>query len=289
MKRIMVILCLLLTIIAVMPLTIHAEETMKKEELISKITENSAGMNEYSSKYVSKEILNILDTEGSNNVVKIYNIPIVYAFSEYGGIDEIMKSKHVLQTLYAIVSNKNVLSVQSITDDMKSVKMNDEQYICDAETLSAFLNQKGLDKISSDITVKNVYYLWGESNHQGTALYYETNKGDYVYYKYYLTGGKEYLFPAADLFELMKAVYGKMDADTPPGGINIGGVWDLSPYDINANTFNRNAKIPIGNDNAVTASDNTNKYLLWGGISLCIVLLAVGLVFGGIYLRKKKA
>ena len=38
--------------------------------------------------------------------------------------------------------------------------------------------------IASDVEVYNTYYLSAETYRMGSALYYKTNKGDYVYYGY---------------------------------------------------------------------------------------------------------
>jgi hypothetical protein len=57
--------------------------------------------------------------------------------------------------------------------------------------------------------------------HQGSALYYITNKGDFVYYDYYLTSTvmekEQTVFTGAEFSALMKMIYYAMVEDTRPG------------------------------------------------------------------------
>ncbi len=271
MKKGIVMLCLLLITIAVMPLMVNAEEIMRKED----------------STKISEEIKNQLALQKDEEVIRIYNIPLRFAFTEYSNINEVLASNEVLQIYYAVKSTNELLVYKEIYDGGCREY---EIYSRNQKAMNAFENDNIIEKISSDIIVYNTYYLSGESSHMGTAIYYVTNKGDYVYYNYYELGEGEYLFPIDAFCKYQKAIideYAKYpDRD---GGISIDQLWDLSPYDINSKSFNPNAKIQLGKGNDVASSDNTNKFLLWGGISLGIVLLAAGLVCGGIYLHKKKA
>ena len=272
MKKVIILLAVTLLVISCLTLTIYAEDNMKKED----------------STTISEEIKKQLALQEDEEVIRIYNIPLRFAFTEYSNISEVLAGNEALQIYYAVKSSNGLFEYKAIYDGECHEF---EVYSSNQKALNAFQNDKIIEKVSSDIVIYNTYYLSGETNHMGTAIYYETNKGDYVYYNYYELGEGEYLFPIEEFCMYQKAISDerKKYADSY-GGVVINGVWDLSKYDINASTFNLNVKIPTGNDNnSVTASGNTNKYLLWGGISLCIVLLAVGLVFGGIYLRKKKA
>ncbi len=51
-------------------------------------------------------------------------------------------------------------------------------------------------------TVNNTYLIFSGSNRHGTAIYYVTDKGDFVYYSFY--NGVNYFVPAEKFFEAIR-------------------------------------------------------------------------------------
>ena len=87
---------------------------------------------------------------------------------------------------------------------------------------------------------------------QGTAIYYETEKGDFVYYE-------GYFFPKDDFISIMRELRSQMGSDTPPGGFDITSVCDLTKYDINSPKFDSAAFINKVKDNNSLISEKNNN------------------------------
>lgn len=158
------------------------------------------------------------------NVVKVYNVPIRHAFTEYQNINDVMQSDYVLGEYYIVERTDGTLEYYG--DDFTTVSpLNNAD-----KPLAAVKNNDFAKRyISSDAVIEGVYYLYGERSMMGTAVYYKTSVGDYVYYYYHTIG--EMLFPLNDFCDFQQAIsdeYAKNpDAD---GGIDIASVWNLSSY-----------------------------------------------------------
>ena len=244
-------------------------------------------MKENDSRYVSGEVLRNLDLEGSDSVIKMYNIDVMFAFYEYENIDAVLTNckpgSAGYQELYAVMSGKEVLSYQAYYSvDGWAKHQSPINYVTE-EALFALQNVEALLKnISKDIKVNGVYYLSAVTMHQGTVVYYETNQGDYVYCD---GGGKytseELLMPLKEFRELVTAICDELkkrqeEAGTYlyGGGVDLNGVYDISPYIINTASIMNTSESP-----------GPNVFLIVGIIVLCVALVITVVLF----VLKKKA
>lgn len=219
---------------------------------------------------IADEIKCNMNTQATDDIIKIYNIGLTFAFSKHKDIKSILASEEVLGEYYAAKTTKGVYSFW-IEDEGTYVPLNIVRNnqraidVCNSEEVVNFISDK--------ITVLNRYYLSGESSHMGSAIYYETDKGDYVYFNHSSVG--EYLFPIADFCEFQKAVLEKAQSNpTSVGGTNYSAVWDLSPYDFKSDTFNLNATMVENNH-----EPNVVKMLFIGVGVLAVLLITTILCF----------
>lgn len=174
---------------------------------------------------VEKEIPEVTDM---NNAVKIYNVPIRFAFTEYSNIDDILASEELLGFCYVIEQTDGSLSFYN-----ENFHVITQPVINNVESSLKVFNDKEFVKnyISDKAELKDSYFLSGESSLMGTVIYFRTTVGDFVYYNHYDIGKK--LFPIDDFCKYQQAIMDEI-AKNPDsnGGINIGNIWDLSPYTI---------------------------------------------------------
>lgn len=187
---------------------------------------NEAKPNEfsqYSAIQIDDSIKSALGVGDNERVIRVHNVPIVYAFSTYtyDTIEAVLESDYVSQTIYAVVKGDEIRTLYSFADDGRVVEMTDSSIALDSETLSVLLSDGASEQLPKGAKVLDVYYLWGQAMHQGSALYYITNKGDFVYYDYYLTSTvmekEQTVFTGAEFSALMKMIYYAMVEDTRPG------------------------------------------------------------------------
>lgn len=186
-------------------------------------------------------------SEDFKSVMKVYNVPIRFAFSEFSNIDEVLKSEEILGAYYVI--ERTDCSLEIYNDSLEKVSSNRLAEVDGKVTtilpidisytsLEVFKDDSFIKKnISEDAELENVYFISGESSMMGTAIYYRTTDGDYVYYNHSDIG--EAMFPIEDFCRYQQAICAEI-AKNPDanGGINISGVWDLSSYTINDNGSN---------------------------------------------------
>ena len=170
------------------------------------------------------------------NIFRLYNVPIRFAFVDYDNIDDILASEYILQRCFVVEQQDG--SMTFYTEHLDEIRSNrytivngeqkQLQYIpIPDKTYERFTDKDFVkNNISPDAELENIYYLSGESSMMGTAIYYRTSVGDYVYYK-------EMLFPVKDFCKYQKAIYDKY-AEYPDengfGGADVSGVIDLSQY-----------------------------------------------------------
>lgn len=181
------------------------------------------GGSPYSAIEIDDSVKSALGVGDNERVVRVLNLPIVYAFSNYtyDTIEAILESDYVSQAVYVVVQGDKIRGIYSFADDGRVVEMTDSSIALDSETLSVLLSDGASEQLPKGAKVLDVYYLWGEAMHQGSALYYITNKGDFVYYDYYLTSTvmekEQTVFASAEFSALMKMIYYAMIQDTRPG------------------------------------------------------------------------
>ena len=178
------------------------------------------------------------------SIMRYYNVPLRGAFTEFDNIDDVLASAYVLKKYYVVEYEDG--SVKSYNEHFQEMKSNSytirngEQVALPYLTIpenarNAFYNSDFVKTyIAPDAQVENVYWLSGESSMMGTAIYYRTSVGDYVYYYYHTIG--ETLFPVSDFCAYQQAIKDE-NAKYPEsgGGINIADVWDLTDYRLKAN------------------------------------------------------
>lgn len=178
------------------------------------------------------------------SIMRYYNVPLRGAFTEFDNIDDVLASASVLKKYYIVEYEDG--SVKSYDEHLNEMKSNiqtihdgvqvDLPYLTIPEKAwNAFYNADfAKTYISPHAQVENVYWLSGESSMMGTAIYYRTSVGDYVYYYYHTIG--EALFPVAEFCAYQQAIKDEI-AKYPEagGGINIADVWDLTDYRLKAN------------------------------------------------------
>ena len=219
-----------------------ATDTMSVDEVNTAYTVGMNGITSNISDEVNDdpvEQLRSLYPDDCTNIIILYNTPLRFAFTEYSNIDDVLTSKELLAKYYAVEHKDG--SFTFFNEDLKELKSNSYTEI-DGKTVELpFINMPegavnayknsdfAKECISPDAVIESVYYLSGENSMMGTAVYYKTSVGDYVYYYYHTIG--EMLFPLDDFCDFQQAIsdeYAKNpDAD---GGIDIADVWDLSDY-----------------------------------------------------------
>ena len=204
MKKILFSSLLFLTIVAVISLTGCREEKLRdNDELVTEL----AG---YSAINIDPSIKEAIGVKDDEMVICVHNASFLYAFWKYDNIEEILKSDFILETYYIVVNNDQVVGTYHCDDIWKPNRINLGNILYDdSETLTVFLNDTVVDQLPRGATVLDVYYLYGQPVHDGSALYYITDMGDFVYYDYYLTynllGKQQTFFTASEFFDLMKA------------------------------------------------------------------------------------
>ncbi len=176
------------------------------------LPENEEKPNEfsqYSAIQIDDSIKSALGVKDNEQVIRLYNIPTERAFAKRETIEEVLASDDVLQELYAVMKDYGI-KVYTFDDNSNVVEIKYGIRFTDDETTSVLLNNTVLEQFPQGAKILDVYYLWGAANYAGSALYYRTDKGDFVYYNYFLTyevWGKQQTFFAKDeFFDLMRAI-----------------------------------------------------------------------------------
>ena len=207
-------------------------------------------------------------SEDVKSIIKVYNVPIRFAFSEFNNIEEVLKSNELLGEYYVV---EHIDGAITVYDESLNKRESNRYTEADGKMVllppidlsnealevledEAFIKQF----ISREAEVQNVYYLSGESSMMGTAIYYKTNIGDYVYYNHFDIGEK--IFPIEDFCRYQQAicaVYAKNPEDN--SGVNLDEVWDLSQYELNDNNDedNENVTTTIADSISTTYSETS--------------------------------
>jgi len=164
---------------------------------------------QYSAIQIDDSIKSALGVQDNEQVIRVYNISTERAFAKYGTIEEVLTSDDVLQALYAVMKDYGI-KVYTFDDDSNVVEIKYGIRFTDDETTSVLLNNTILEQFPQGAKILDVYYLWGAANYAGSALYYRTDKGDFVYYNYFLTyevlGKQQTFFTKDEFFDLMRAI-----------------------------------------------------------------------------------
>jgi hypothetical protein len=202
---------------------------------------------------ISEEIKVQIEANPTDDVFRIYNVPITFAFAEYNNIDDILKSDLVLSVLYVKVTENNQNRFyQEEGDTLVPLEIT----MPVTKTIEVFKSAEAITRVAADIKIYNTFYLSGDSSRMGAVLYYKTNKGDYVYYNHYSIG--ERVFSVEVFCEFQKAVLADMIANGHlDGSIDTSNKWDLSAYDFNSKNFNPAAEFVAKETNSDTQIEGT--------------------------------
>ena len=150
-------------------------------------------------------------------ILKIYNASPI-AFADNDNIDDILAGS-VLSEYYIVdyydrateyyrIGEEGLIKLNS-TDGLSSVIEN--------KAIERLTDQDFVKKyISPDAKLLNVYYLSGKTSMTGTAIYFNTTAGEYVYYNGITSG--EYLFRLADFCDYEKAMIDEAKENTDSNG-----------------------------------------------------------------------
>ena len=276
MKRVLITVYCLFCIVLSAPLFVHAVGASPVED------DSKSRINTHSSANIEASVLKELNLKSSDQIVKIYNLPIIFAFYKYSTIEEIMNSQYANVVYYRFWANGELMNYTPESGQRPA-----ENAFRNDFALQVYFENKIIKEISPDIVVYNVYYLSGETNRQGTALYYETNWGDYVFYDYY-TGC--YLMPSTVFVDYIR--YLKLERRAAFAGGKNGGTftYDLTLYDITSDTFDPSVLVGTVNtgnqpvDSDPGKPDNTPWIIAASGAAVAVVAAAAVLI-----LRKRKA
>ena len=163
------------------------------------------------------------------NIMRCYNVGIRLAFTESSNIDDVLAGKYMLEKYYVVeYEDGSKKFYNENLEELKSISTIPEK------AWNTFFDRDFVTNHISPDGAEDVYFLSGESNMMGTAIYYKTNKGDYVYYCDHHVG--EALFPSEEFFKYQKALseeYAKHPNDNG-GAVDVSGVFDISKYLISA-------------------------------------------------------
>lgn len=175
-------------------------------------SENGANLDEfpqYSAIHIDDSVKSALGVGENEQVIRFYNISTEWVCSQYGTIEEVLASDYVLQAFYAVI-NDDGIKVYRVDENSNVDEIRYGIRFTENETTSVLLNNTVLEQFPQGAKVLDVYYLWGENNYAGSALYYRTDKGDFIYYNYFLTyevlGKEQTFFTKAEFFDLMRAI-----------------------------------------------------------------------------------
>jgi hypothetical protein len=164
---------------------------------------------QYSALQIDDSVKSALGVGENEQVIRFYNISTERACSQYGTIEEVLASDYVLQAHYAVI-NDDGIKVYRVDENSNVDEIRYGIRFTENETMSVLLNNTVLEQFPQGAKVLDVYYLWGENNYAGSALYYRTDKGDFVYYNYFLTyavlGKQQTFFTKDEFFDLMRAI-----------------------------------------------------------------------------------
>ena len=227
-----------------------------------------------------------MDDESAEVSFRRYYIRLDASFYDFDNIDDILANEwYVLGTSFKVTTESEVIYLSEYKSGVGKIAPPRNE-----EAINAAFTTEVSQYIAPDVTVYNTYYLDCEDSYRGTAVYYKTNKGDFVYYNYFEIGEK--LFPVeafcayirADVEEALKQQGLISETDTSES-------WDLSVYDFRSDSFDLDAPIPEGLLSAGTApSEKTDIpwYAIGIGIGIGVCGIAAVVVIVSVRIRKRK-
>lgn len=223
------------------------------------------------SSHISEETLGQLPLEEGDRVVRLYNISILSDFSLNDNIDDLLQNFEP-QVIYAVESMNGERNAYGFWDgDCVQMHHYDGFYVL----LETYLNNSVIELLDPNIVVEQSYYFMGETNYNGSAIYYKTTLGDYVYYRCMRHGfDGEYLFSADAFFSAIKLaleIEREQYKEPVVGGSDNDELESyISAYKIGSDHFDPNAEFP-------SKADQSNQWIVTVGIALSACLLGAAI------------
>ena len=153
----------------------------------------------------SDSVYQTIENSNKDNTIKIFNGTFMHLFGQRKGIEEIISDENLLEPYYAVKGRFSSAEYYYIREGA-SCKISIHPPELDS-TLSYVLNPSLiLNKVSPFLSAQHIYYLNGDASHDGIYIYYQTEKGDYVYYQEFASDAEGYLFPVDDFYAIAEEV-----------------------------------------------------------------------------------
>lgn len=220
---------------------------------------------------ISGGVLKQLALAETDQVVRIYPCNINGAFREEDRIEEVLTRQWIHNEIIVVQAADGSFSCwmdeyehgyypYEMDDLSRARPLSREQLTAFADEMAGYIGQ--------DTIVRKVYVLSGDSRFEGDAICLVTNKGDYVHFADRSVG--KLLFPAEAFFAFMKAWA------VTPNTHRYEGVWDLSFYDYQSDSFDLHTPI----QEVPTGEQENSNGELWAGLTaaLCLGVVAVAIV-----------
>ena len=222
------------------------------------------------SRNVTEEELTLLNDPGvsENFPLKFYGSAVIVAY-------DLAKNREIQDMAagaYDVIYIRTDLSLKKITDG-KAV--NCEVWNGTSEAIDFFMQNvnRGSEILRSRSVfarVQEVYCFESIYHNTPIYIYYVTDKGDYLLFKFYSAAEETYLVPVEEFREEMRAYFSSHGGGVDSNGVPVNG--GMIPSQEELAKYKYSEQDRIKND------------LLWGGIA---VLLIAGVVLVVCLLRKK--
>lgn len=233
------------------------------------------------SKLIPQEILAQLPLEKGDRVFPMYFCRLYTTFAKCDSIDDL----ELVPDICVVLSQDETFTKYEVWDGVCS-----EGTVVDYSNsglIQAYLTDDIIRLIDPNIQVSAAYILFdNDSGSTGSAVYYKTNLGDFVYHSEWHNG--THLFSLEAFLAYQRAIYREAVVENMEQGPMIGGVytwlWDLSAYDFTSEDFDPYAKFPLKEKDAAYLEQEQ----LLVHIAVDLTLLAGALLVALILLRMKK-
>ena len=225
MKKIILLLLILCCMVQAMALNTSATEELNPED----------------SRYISPEVAEAICEEDTIITIKAYELMLPSDCCDCGSIDEVLSRAYEIKYIQEYTDGWYVVWNDS-NGCYQKIKEGENGNRITQHAVQEFKTGEAIMAVSPDITVQEMYYLDSEDSYTGSAIFYRTNLGDYVFTNLYSVG--THLFTAEVFWEYMEAVdaYNRPHADRD-GGPNFD-ICDLSAYDFRSPDFDPNQPLP---------------------------------------------
>lgn len=231
--------------------------------------------------HIPEDILAVLPLKSGDEVICVYSVILNSTFYRHSSIDALLdpNTEANVARYYCVKSADGTFATYRIQngEPVATIKVwgtwDDDGR--NRETAR-------LKHIDPNITVFSTYYLSGVRT-EGSAIYYKTSLGDYVYYDS-IHDRAEYLFSIEAFCAFQSAVYREnivMNLKEPLVGAIINNLWDLSAYDISSDNFDPHAKFPLKNKDytyyyPLAQIETLGMFILLLGFAVLLTLLCIG-------------